>query len=93
MISLIIWLILGFLAGYLAKLIMPGPDGGGVILTTILGIVGAVVGGFVGSLIGYPMVSNFDNIGSSLPSFIFSIIGAIGVLALYRLATGRSVTH
>ncbi len=93
MISLIIWLILGFLAGYLAKLIMPGPDGGGVILTTILGIVGAVVGGFVGSLIGYPMVSSFDNIGSSLPSFIFSIIGAIVVLALYRLATGRSVTH
>ncbi len=73
MISLIIWLILGFLAGYLAKLIMPGPDGGGVILTTILGIVGAVVGGFVGSLIGYPMVSSFDNIGSSLPSFTFSI--------------------
>jgi uncharacterized membrane protein YeaQ/YmgE (transglycosylase-associated protein family) len=92
MISLIIWLILGFLAGYLAKLIMPGPDGGGVIMTTILGIVGAVVGGFVGSLIGYPMVSNFDNIGSSLPSFIFSIIGAIVVLAIYRLATGRNVT-
>ncbi len=92
MISLIIWLILGFLAGYLAKLIMLGPDGGGVILTTILGIVGAVVGGFVGSLIGYPMVSSFDNIGSSLPSFIFSIIGAIVVLAIYRLATGRRVT-
>ncbi len=92
MISLIIWLILGFLAGYLAKLIMPGPDGGGVIMTTILGIVGAVVGGFVGSLVGYPMVSNFDNIGSSLPSFIFSIIGAIVVLAIYRLATGRNVT-
>jgi uncharacterized membrane protein YeaQ/YmgE (transglycosylase-associated protein family) len=92
MISLIIWLILGFLAGYLAKLIMPGPDGGGVILTTILGIVGAVVGGFIGSLIGYPMVSSFDNIGSSLPSFIFSIIGAIVVLAIYRLATGRNVT-
>ena len=92
MISLIIWLILGFLAGYLAKLIMPGPDGGGFIMTTILGIVGAVVGGFVGSLIGYPMVSSFDNIGSSLPSFIFSIIGAIVVLAIYRLATGRNVT-
>ncbi len=92
MISFIIWIILGFLAGYLAKLIMPGPDGGGFILTTILGIVGAVVGGFVGSLLGYPMVSSFDNIGSTIPSFIFSIIGAIVVLALYRLATGRSVT-
>jgi len=91
MISLLIWLVLGFLAGYLAKLIMPGPDGGGVILTIILGIVGAVVGGFVGSLLGYPMVSSFDNIGGSIPSFIFSVIGAIVILAVYRLATGRSV--
>ncbi len=91
MISLLIWLVLGFLAGYLAKLIMPGPDGGGVILTIILGIVGAVVGGFIGSLLGYPMVSSFDNIGGSIPSFIFSVIGAIVVLAVYRLATGRSV--
>ena len=92
MISLIIWLILGFLAGYLAKLIMPGPDGGGVIMTIILGIVGAVVGGFVGSLLGFEMVTSFDNIGNSIPSFLFSIIGAIVVLAIYRLATGRSVT-
>lgn len=91
MISLLIWLILGFLAGYLAKLILPGADRGGVVLTTILGIVGAVVGGFIGTLVGYPMVSNFDNIGSSLPSFISSIIGAIVVLVLYRLITGRRV--
>jgi uncharacterized membrane protein YeaQ/YmgE (transglycosylase-associated protein family) len=93
MISLIIWLILGFLAGYLAKLIMPGPDGGGVILTTILGIVGAVVGGFLGSLLGFPMVSSFDNIGGSIPSFLFAILGAIVVLAIYRLLTGRNVTN
>jgi uncharacterized membrane protein YeaQ/YmgE (transglycosylase-associated protein family) len=92
MISLIIWIILGFLAGYLAKLIMPGPDGGGFILTTILGIVGAVVGGWVGTLFGSPMVSSFDNIGGSLLSFVFSIIGAIVVLAIYRLATGRSLS-
>jgi uncharacterized membrane protein YeaQ/YmgE (transglycosylase-associated protein family) len=92
MISLIIWLILGFLAGYLAKLIMPGPDGGGVIITTILGIVGAVVGGFVGTLFGFGMVSSFDNIGSSIPTFLFAIIGAIVVLAIYRLATGRTLS-
>ena len=55
-------------------------------------VIGAVVGGFVGSLFGYPMVSSFDNIAGSIPSFIFSIIGAIVVLALYRLATGRRVT-
>ena len=93
MISLIIWLILGFLAGYIAKVIMPGPDGGGIIITTILGIVGAVIGGYVGGLLfGTPWVSSFDNIGGSLISFVFSIIGAILVLVIYRLVTGRSVT-
>ena len=87
MISLIIWIILGFLAGYLAKAIMPGPDGGGFILTTILGIVGAIVGGFVGR-------SVFDtNAGDSfsIMGFIFAVIGALVVLAIYRLATGRSL--
>jgi uncharacterized membrane protein YeaQ/YmgE (transglycosylase-associated protein family) len=90
MVSLLIWLILGFLAGYAAKLILPGPDGGGIILTTILGILGAVVGGFMGRyFFGYPMISSFDNIGNNIPSFISSIIGAIAVLLIYRLATGR----
>ena len=94
MISLIIWIILGFLAGFIAKSIMPGPDGGGFILTTILGIVGAVVGGYIGGLLfNTPMVSSFDNIGNSLLSFVFSVIGAIVVLAIYRLATGRSLSN
>jgi len=92
MISIIIFLILGFLAGYIAKLIMPGPDGGGTIMTIILGIVGAIVGGIVGSLLGYPLANSVDNLSASLPSFIFSVTGAIVVLALYRLATGRNVT-
>lgn len=92
MISILIWIILGFLAGFLAKAIMPGSDGGGFILTTILGIVGAVVGGYIGTMLGYGMVSSFDNIGNSLPSFIFSVIGAIVVLAIYRLAVGRRLT-
>ncbi len=91
MISLIIWIILGFLAGYLAKAIMPGPDGGGFILTTILGIVGAVVGGFIGHLLGFPMANDTSNLSNGLVGFIFSIIGAIAVLAIYRLITGRSV--
>lgn len=91
MISLLIWLFLGFLAGYVAKIIMPGTDGGGVIATIILGIVGAVVGGFLGTIVGFPMVSSFNNIGSSIPSFFSSVVGAIVVIALYRLATGRRV--
>ena len=89
MVSLIIWLVLGFLAGYLAKMILPGSDGGGLILTTILGILGAVVGGFMGRyFFGYPMISSFDNIGDNVPSFISSIIGAIAILVIYRLASG-----
>jgi uncharacterized membrane protein YeaQ/YmgE (transglycosylase-associated protein family) len=89
-INLIIWIVLGFVAGYLAKLIMPGPDGGGFILTTILGIIGAVVGGWVGGA----LFGNGANIndGFSIMGLVFSVIGAIIVLAIYRLATGRSVT-
>lgn len=93
MISLLIWLFLGFVVGYIAKLIMPGADGGGLVLTIVLGIVGAVVGGFLGNaFFGYPMISSFNNIASNLPSFFSSIVGAIVVLALYRLATGRRIT-
>ena len=87
-ISLIVWIVVGFLAGFLAKAITPGADGGGFILTTILGIVGAIVGGFIGR-------SVFDagaaNDGFSLMGFVFAVIGAIVVLAIYRLATGRSL--
>jgi uncharacterized membrane protein YeaQ/YmgE (transglycosylase-associated protein family) len=86
--DIIAWIVVGFLAGYLAKLIMPGPDGGGFILTTILGIVGAIVGGFVGGKI---FNSGAANETFSLMGFIFAVIGAIIVLAIYRLATGRSV--
>jgi uncharacterized membrane protein YeaQ/YmgE (transglycosylase-associated protein family) len=91
MISLIIWIILGFLAGFIAKSIMPGSDGGGFILTTILGIIGAVIGGFIGTFLGFPMAHDTSNLGNSLVGFIFSIIGALAVLAIYRLITGRSV--
>ena len=92
MISFIIWLVLGFLAGYLAKVIMPGPDGGGTIMTIILGMIGAIVGGFVANLLGFPMAHSTDNLGASMPSFLFSIIGAIVVLAVYRMAVGRTLT-
>jgi uncharacterized membrane protein YeaQ/YmgE (transglycosylase-associated protein family) len=92
MISLLIWIVLGFLAGFIAKALMPGPDGGGFILTTILGIVGAVIGGFIGNaLFGGHLANDSSNLGNSLYSFIFSVVGAIIVLAIYRLVTGRSL--
>ena len=91
MISLLIWLVLGFVVGYIAKMVVPGRDGGGILLTTLLGIVGAVVGGFIGQYVGYPMISNFNNIGNSIPSLISSIIGAIVVLGIFHLARGRRI--
>jgi len=92
MISLLVWLFLGFVVGYIAKMVMPGADGGGVLLTIVLGIVGAVVGGFLGNnFFGYPMISSFNNIANNIPSFFSSIIGAIVVLVVYRLATGRAL--
>lgn len=88
MINLIIWLVLGFAVGLIAKVLTPGADGGGVVLTTLLGILGAVVGGLLGKyLLGYPMISSFENIGNNLPSFVSSIIGAVVVLVVYRLVT------
>jgi uncharacterized membrane protein YeaQ/YmgE (transglycosylase-associated protein family) len=89
LISIIIWIVIGFVAGYLAKLIMPGPDGGGFILTTILGIVGAIVGGFVGRML-FPNAANAAD-DFSIMGLVFAVIGAIIVLAIYRLATGRSL--
>ncbi len=73
------WIILGLLAGALAKWIMPGKDGGGLIITMILGIAGAFVGGFVGSLIGLGTVG-----GLSLGSIITATVGAFILLFIYR---------
>ena len=73
------WIIMGLIVGVIAKWIMPGKDGGGIIITIILGIAGAFVGGFIGSLIGLGGVSGF-NIGS----FILAILGALLLLFIYR---------
>jgi uncharacterized membrane protein YeaQ/YmgE (transglycosylase-associated protein family) len=59
--GILAWILLGLVAGALAKLIMPGPQGGGIILTTVLGIVGAIVGGL---LRGHPRTAS--NFGSGL---------------------------
>lgn len=73
------WLLFGLIAGALAKLIMPGDDPGGFIITILIGIGGAVVGGFIGTLLGFGNVTGF-NFGS----FMIAIIGALVLLFLYR---------
>ena len=82
--GIISWIIFGLIAGALAKLIMPGDDPGGFIVTTLIGIVGAVVGGFIGSFIGLGPVTGFN-----LGSFFVAVAGAVILLAVYRKVKSR----
>lgn len=77
--GIITWILLGLMAGALAKWIMPGKDPGGLIITILIGIAGAVVGGWIGSVIGFGSVTGF-NIGSVATA----VGGAIILLAVYR---------
>jgi uncharacterized membrane protein YeaQ/YmgE (transglycosylase-associated protein family) len=78
----IAWIIIGGLAGLIAKAIMPGRDPGGCIITILLGIAGAVVAGFIGRQLGWYQHSQ----GAG---FIAAIVGAIIILFVYRLIAGR----
>ncbi len=85
-IGIIAWIVVGLIAGILAKWVMPGPDPGGVITTILVGVAGALVGGFVlNSLLGGPGVS-----GINLTSILVATLGAIILLAVYRLITRRA---
>lgn len=75
-----VWLILGMVVGIIAKLIMPGRDPGGFIITIILGIAGAFVGGFIASRLGFGSVTGFD-----LRSILIAVGGAIILLSIYRV--------
>jgi uncharacterized membrane protein YeaQ/YmgE (transglycosylase-associated protein family) len=82
------WIIFGLIAGVIAKLLMPGKDPGGFIITILLGIAGALLGGFIGqALWGSTGVSDW-----SFGSFGLAIGGAILLLALYRMIVGRRRT-
>ncbi len=78
------WVLFGLVVGIIAKLLMPGRDPGGVIITILLGIAGALLGGFIGRAMGF----YGPNQGAG---WLMSIVGAIILLALYRLAVGRRV--
>jgi uncharacterized membrane protein YeaQ/YmgE (transglycosylase-associated protein family) len=80
--SILGWILFGLIVGALAKLVMPGRDPGGIIVTMLLGIAGALIGGFVGRALG--LYGEGEAAG-----FIMSFIGAIILLALYRMMVGR----
>jgi uncharacterized membrane protein YeaQ/YmgE (transglycosylase-associated protein family) len=77
------WIFFGLIVGIIGKLLMPGRDPGGFVLTTILGIVGALVGGFLGRVLG--LYRDGDPVG-----FVMAIIGSIILLVLYRTFATRS---
>ncbi|TCJ20480.1 GlsB/YeaQ/YmgE family stress response membrane protein [Rubrobacter taiwanensis] len=80
------WIIVGLIAGLLAKFIMPGPDPGGIIVTILIGIVGAFIGGFITSnLIGVGVT------GLNISTILVATLGAIILLAIYRALTRRTV--
>ena len=81
--SIIGWILFGLIVGVVAKLIMPGRDPGGMILTILLGIVGALIGGFIGRMLGW--YGEGDPVG-----FIMAVIGAIVVLFGYRKISSTS---
>lgn len=81
--SILGWIIFGAIVGVIAKFLMPGDDPGGIIVTILLGIVGALIGGFIGRALG--MYGPEQQAGG----FIMSILGAILVLWGYRVAIGR----
>jgi uncharacterized membrane protein YeaQ/YmgE (transglycosylase-associated protein family) len=80
--SIIGWILFGLVVGIVGKLLMPGRDPGGFILTILLGIAGALLGGFVGRALGF--------YGEGEPAgFIMAVIGSILLLIIYRMVAGR----
>ena len=87
--SIIAFIILGLLAGAIAKALLPGDDPGGFIITAIIGVVGALLGGFLaGALFDADPLDEFVDISS----WLTAIVGAIVLLLIYRLVVGRGRT-
>jgi uncharacterized membrane protein YeaQ/YmgE (transglycosylase-associated protein family) len=85
-VGIIAFLILGLLAGWIAKALLPGDDPGGVLITMLIGVVGALLGGFLAGALfdADPMDEFFD-----ISTWLTAIVGAIILLLIYRMVTGR----
>ncbi len=83
--GLIIWIVIGLLAGLLARWMMPGEDPGGIIVTILVGMAGASVGGFIVSILG-----GTGAMGFNVWSILMATLGAVILLALYRLVASRA---
>ncbi len=84
--AILFWIVVGLIAGVLAKWVMPGDDPGGIILTIIIGIVGAVIGGYILRFLG---LGAGGGTGAWIGTIIAGFIGAVILLAIYRLVANR----
>jgi uncharacterized membrane protein YeaQ/YmgE (transglycosylase-associated protein family) len=82
--NIISWIVFGFIAGLIARVIMPGKDPGGFIITTLLGIGGAFVGGFVARFLGIGSASRAIGDRGFLRQLVIAVIGSIIILAIHR---------
>ena len=82
--SFLAWIVMGLLAGWIARFILPGRQPGGLLLTMILGIVGAAIGGWIGTQLGWGSISGFD-----LRSLALSVAGAVVFLLILGAIRGR----
>jgi len=87
--GIIAWIILGLVAGAIAKAILPGDDPGGIIVTLLIGMVGAVIGGLVAEWIGWEGLGSFFEIRT----WILAIAGSLLLLAIFRMALGGGRHH
>ena len=83
--GLIAWVVLGLIAGVIAKLLMPGRDPGGCIVTILIGIVGALLGGFLSTALGFGGLSG----DLDWRSLIIAVLGSIVLLVIWRMIRGR----
>ena len=81
--GILTWIVLGLIVGALAKWIMPGNDPGGIFITILIGIAGAVLGGFLSTALGFGAVTGLD-----LPSMVIAICGSLILLFGYRRLKG-----
>jgi uncharacterized membrane protein YeaQ/YmgE (transglycosylase-associated protein family) len=86
-VAIVAWIVVGIIAGILAKWVMPGPDPGGIVVTALIGIAGAFIGGWVLGALGLAGGTGSFGLGSILTA----TLGAIILLTIYRLLTRRTV--
>ncbi|MGW1543790.1 GlsB/YeaQ/YmgE family stress response membrane protein [Streptomyces sp. NPDC002309] len=88
--GIIAWILIGLLAGAIAKLLLPGKDPGGIIITMLIGVAGGLLGGWLGKVVfGVDSIDGFFD----LSTWVAAIVGSLILLVLYRAVTGGRRSH